>query len=221
MKVCFLTTGNISSAEEGKLSQMQGADLVIFGFNGLGLVSYKKELSGETEYFQDLAKLSKQLSSVIVCGTDTDTYGVYRHSAVVADNGRILGVTDMMHAVEGSEYVASGAIKVYETSKGKIGVLINQDLFSPKIIEILSMCDADIIVCIFNKIEDQIPQIVLRSSAFIFGLPMCLVAKSYAIVSDEGGKVIISGASDIVKADVKIEKKYYIISNRKRGLSKS
>ena len=64
MKVC-LVSGTLK--EFSLLKREKGkADLICLGGNGLGLVSYKKELSGETEYFQDLAKLSKQLSTVIM-----------------------------------------------------------------------------------------------------------------------------------------------------------
>ena len=89
MKVSLVTAGTLNKVWNEKLVALNGSNLTIFGYNGLGLVSYKKELSGETEYFQDVAKLSKQLSSVVVCGCDTDTYGVFKHSAVIA--GYFLG----------------------------------------------------------------------------------------------------------------------------------
>ena len=220
MEVCFITNSTLTNIEEQKLGEIKDSELVIFGFNGLGLVSYKKELSGETEYFQDLAKFSKQISSVVICGCDTDTYGVFRHSAVVADKGRILGVTDMMNQIGESEYVAGGAVKVYETSVGKIGIIIAEDLYFPKVSEILAVCDADFIVCIFHHIDGQMPQIVLRSSAFINGLPMSLIAKSYALISDEKGSVTMASSSDLVFATIKKEKNYTLITTRKRGIVK-
>ena len=85
MQLSFITNGSLNQVLEQNLSQISGSDIIVFGFNGLGLVSYKKELDGETEYFHDLALASKELSSVIICGCDTDTYGLFRHSAVIAD----------------------------------------------------------------------------------------------------------------------------------------
>ena len=156
MEVCFITEGTLNEVWQNKLDEMGNADLYVFGFNGLGLVSYKKELAGETEYFQDLANLSKQLSSVIVCGADTDTYGVFRHSAVIADKGRILGVTDMVHALDTSEFVPGGSLRVYDTSCGKIGIIIAEDLFFPEVPRVLALCDADFIVCIFKKLWKEL-----------------------------------------------------------------
>ncbi len=220
MKVRFFTNSTINQVEEQKITGLDKSDLVVFGFNGLGLVSYKKELSGETEYFCDLAKLSKQLNSVIVCGCDTDTYGVFRHSAVIADKGKILGVADMMHQINDSEYVAGGAVKVYETSAGKIGVLIAEDLFFPSLTEILSLCDADVIVCVFMRIDSLMPQVVLRAMAYINGLPMCLVAKSYALAVNAQGEVQFQSGGDNQTCQIKKEKSYRQISVKRRGLSR-
>lgn len=218
MEICFVTDSTLNLVSEEKLSAVGSHDLLVFGFNGLGLVSYKKELGGETEYFQDLARLSKQLKSVIICGCDTDTYGIFRHSAVIADRGKILGVSDMAHAVDDSEFVAGGNFRVYDTSAGKIGLIVSEDLFFPESARVLTLCDADIIICLFKKLEGPMPQIMLRSGAFANGVAMALCAKNYACVSDIRGKIVFSGAADITKTKIKIEKDYHLISSRRRGL---
>lgn len=220
MKVCLVTESALNSIWQEKLDLIALSDLLIFGFNGLGLVSYKKELSGETEYFQDLAKLSKQLSSVIVCGCDTDTYGSFRHSAVIADKGKILGVSDMAHSIDESEFVAGGNFRVYDTSAGKIGIIVQEDLYFPESARVLTLCDADIIVCIFKKIEGEMPKIMLRSGAFANGVAMVLCAEKYSCVADIRGKIIAESEQDISKSKINIEKDYHLISSRRRGLYK-
>ena len=218
MEVCFVTDSTMSAVFEEKLTEVQKCGLLVFGFNGLGLVSYKKELEGQTEYFHDLAKLSKQLSTVVICGCDTDTYGVFRHSAVIADKGKILGVSDMAHAIDDSEFVAGGNFRVYDTSIGKIGVIVAEDLYFPESARVLALCDADFIVCIFKKLDGVMPQIMLRAGAFANGVAMALCAKNYACVADIRGNVAVASSSDVVKAKVKIEKDYHLISSRRRGL---
>ncbi len=218
MEVCLVTDGALNSVWQEKLDLIGQKDLLVFGFNGLGLVSYKKELSGETEYFQDLANLSKQLSTVIVCGCDTDTYGVFRHSAVIADRGKILGVTDMAHAIDESEFVPGGNFRVYDTGSGKIGLIIGEDLYFPEVPRVLALCDADIIVCLFKKLESSMPQVMLRAGAFANGVAMALCAKNYAAVSDIRGNITVASGADLVNAHIKIEKDYRLISSRKRGL---
>lgn len=218
MKVCFVTESSLNTVFEKKLDVFSPSDLVVFSFNGLGLVSYKKELKGETEYFHDLAKFSKQISSVVVCGCDTDTYGVFRHSAVIADKGKILGVSDMAHSLDEGEFVSGGNFRVYDTSVGKIGIIVAEDLFFPESARVLTLCDADIIVCIFSRIENFVPQIMLRACSFANGVAMALCANNYACVSDIRGNVVLSGSADILTNKIKIEKDYHLISSRRRGL---
>ena len=218
MKTCFVTGDTLNSVWQEKLSELGRQDLIAFGFNGMGLVSYKKELSGETEYFHDLARLSKQLSCVIICGCDTDNYGVFRHSAVIADKGKILGVSDMVHSIDDSEYAAGSGFRVYDTSVGKIGLLVAEDLFFPETARVLALCDAELIVCVFKKLENTMPQIMLRAGAFANGVAMVLCANNYACVSDIKGRISVASCNDFVKANIKIEKDYHLIQSRRRGL---
>lgn len=218
MKIIFVTADSVNRVWQERLTELGKQDLVVFGFNGLGLVNYKKELGGETEYFQDLARLSRQLSSVVVCGCDTDTYGVFRHSAVIADKGRILGVSDAVHAIDESEFVAGGTFRVYDTSAGKIGLVVAEDLFFPESARVLTLCDADIIVCLFKKLDSLMPQIMIRSGAFANGVAMALCAKNYAALADIRGDIKVAGSGDIIHAEIKIEKDYHLVSSRRRGM---
>lgn len=218
MDVCFATADTINVVWQEKLSKIGKHDLLVFGFNGLGLVSYKKELAGETEYFQDLAKLSRQTESVVICGCDTDTYGTFRHSAAIADKGKILGVSDAVHTIDESEFVPGANFRVYDTSKGKIGVIVWEDLFFPESTRVLTLCDADFIVCVFKRVEDTMPQITLRTMAYCNGVSMALCSKNYACVSDYKGNITVAGTSDVIKAKVKTERDFRLISSRRRGL---
>lgn len=220
MKICFVKDGSLNSAWQNNLKSLTGNDVVVFGFNGLGLVSYKKELSGETEYFSDLSKLSKQLSCVLISGCDTDTYGMFRHSAVIGDKGKILGVSDMLHSLDESEYVAGGSYRVYDTSAGKIGLIISEDIYFPESPRILSLCDADIIICVMKKVENGMAQIMLRSGAFANGVSMCMCAENLISVADIKGNVKLFTRKDFARLEMKIEKDYHLISSRRRGMYK-
>lgn len=218
MKITFATADTVNGVWQDRLDKIGKSDLVAFGFNGLGLVSYKKELGGETEYFQDVARLSRQLSSVVVCGCDTDTYGVFRHSAVIADKGRILGVSDMAHSIGDSEFVSGGSFRVYDTGAGKIGIIVAEDLYFPESARVLALCDADVIICVFKSPEDLMPQIMLRAGAFANGVAMGLCAENYAALADVRGNVAAASSKDFLHVDLKIEKDYRLISSRRRGL---
>jgi len=218
MKILLENKRDLNSVWRSDLKKVSEHDLTVLGFNGLGLVSYKKELSGESEYFQDLAKLSKQANGVIVCGCDTDTYGVFRHSVAIADKGKLLGVSDMAHTVGESEFTCGSGFRVYDTSAGKIGLVVAEDLYFPETTRTLALCDAEFIVCVFKTVEDFMPQIMLRAMAFANGVAMSLSAKNYSCVVDVRGEVKISGGAQTQECEIKIEKDYRLISSRRRGL---
>lgn len=218
MKITFVTEKTLDGTWQDSLSSIKNPDVLVFGFNGLGLVSYKKELAGDTEYFQDVAKLSRQLDCVVISGCDTDTYGVFRHSAVIADRGKLLGVSDMAHAIDESEFVSGGNFRVYDTASGKIGLIVGEDLFFPETARVLALCDADVIICVFKSIESPMPQVMLRAGAFSNGVAMALCSKKYAVISDIKGKITLASNKDIINTEIKIEKDYRLISSRRRGL---
>lgn len=218
MNICFVTGETVNLVWQNKLNLICKQDVVVFGYNGLGLVSYKKELSGETEYFQDIARLSKELSSVVICGCDTDSYGVFRRSVVIAERGKILGVSDMVHSIDDSEFVPGGSFRVYDTFAGKIGIIVAEDLYFPESARVLALCDADIIICLMKKIENSMPQIMLRAGAFSNGVAMALCSRNYATIADIKGNVAIAGSGEIIKAKINTEKDFHLISSRRRGL---
>lgn len=220
MKVKAVLSSSIDSVFEENIEKIANADLLIFGFNGLGIVCYKKEISGETEYFQDLARLSKEISSVVISGCDTDTYGVFRHSAVICDNGKLLGVTDMLYQVDGSEYAPGGNLRVYDTTCGRIAIVIGEDLFSTDIINTLSVCDAEVIVCLLNSLNDDMPQTVAKAQAFMNGVDIVLISKEQFLYVDSSGKMKLSTYKDFISTDINIQKEYHTLSYRKRCFNK-
>ncbi len=218
MKACFVSSSSLNEFWQNSLEKIENPELLVFGYNGLGLVSYKDELAGITEYFQDVAKLSKQLGCTLISACDTDTYGVKRHSAVIADKGKILGVTDMTHSIDESEYVSGGTFRVYDTGAGKIGIIIGEDLYFPEVSRILTLCDADIVVVLFKKVNNSMPVVMLRANAFANGVTMTLCADKYVDVADIRGNIALASSKDIVEMDIKPEKDYHLISSRRRGI---
>ena len=71
-----------------------------------------------------------------------------------------------------------------------------------------------------NKIEGAIPQVMLRAGAFSNGVAMALCSKGYACVSDIRGNITVASGADVIKAKIKIEKDYRLISSRRRGIYK-
>ena len=108
MRICFVSKGTLGEfreqtkeTENETLSETERADIVLFGFGGGVEVSYERELKGETNYFEEAALLSKSGKNIVVCGYTTNARGHKRRSVLVAENGRLAGVSDMLNVIDG------------------------------------------------------------------------------------------------------------------------
>lgn len=212
MRICFVTSGDLSKYRGG-----ERADITLFPFHALGEVSYERELKGETALFEDVAILSRVQQGVVVCGCYTNARGIRRKSAVVAERGRILGVSDMVNRIDGCEFRSGAGVKLFDTKAGKLGIVVAEDLYFPHVMETLSLCGADVALCIFEQLNEELELTLMRSQAFFFGLPVCLCAYGYAQAADPLGKLRFSSPKSPCVFELPKEQEYHIIETRKRG----
>jgi len=215
MKIGFISRGAVGAQLEE--CQLQGAELILCGFRSLGEVSYERELRGETRYFAEIAEFSQQTESVVVCGCITDTKGFKRKSAVVAENGKLLGVSDMLNVVDG-EMNSGAALRVYDTKAGKIGVIVGEDLYFPEIAKSLTLCGSDVIVCPYGVVENGIESVLIRAQAFCYGVPICLCGIGYAAIGGVDGSLAFASPVNLSVAELEGVKEYHLIETRRRGL---
>ncbi len=214
MKIVFVSRGRISAQKEGLLSEE--AELIVGGFRSLGEVSYERELRGETRYFEEVAALSQETGATVVCGCITDTKGFKRKSAVVAENGKILGVSDMLNVVDG-EMNSGAALKVYDTKAGKIGVLVSEDLYFPEVAKSLTLCGSDVIVCPYGVVENGVESVLIRAQAFCYGVPICLCGIGYSAIGGADGSLAFASPLSPVTAALEKVKEYHLVETRQRG----
>ncbi len=224
MRICFITGGTLG----GFLEQYQAeckdevdceqdkTDLFLFGFGRVGEVSYERELKGETNDFENMARLSKLSKAVVVCGCVTDTRGHKRKSAVVAENGRLKGVSDMLHAVDG-EVSSGAALRVYDTQVGRLGVAVAEDLYFPEVVRSLAICGSDFIACPFGRVGDSLLSALLRTNAFCYGVPMLFGGDGYSMVADVAGNIVFASPHSPVVTDFENKHEYHLIETRRRG----
>lgn len=193
---------------------------LIFGFNGISKVSYKSELSGKEDILTKLAGLTKRIGKVIISGTVTDNYGVIKKSAVIADNGKLLGISDMNAVSPPSNYSCGGGHRVYQTSLGRIGIVIGNDFIDPEVIKAMALCDADFIVCLLTENQAQEHEFLVRSYAFLYGLPVLIVAKDGVLGADIYGEIFGGFKEDVSHILLPTKKSYRLVTNKKRGATK-
>ena len=209
MRVCFVTDG----APSMEMQALEQADLYLFAALQRE-ISYERELKGETRFFEDVARLSKREKGVAICGCITNARGHKRKSAVVAENGRLMGVSDMLHAID-SEIACGAGLRVYETRAGKIGVAVADDLRFPSVIHSLAVCGSDCIVCPTAQIRD-IHGVLARSHAYCFGVPILLCARGYALAASAEGEIVFSSPLKSSVFDLPTTKEYHLVETRRR-----
>ena len=214
MRFCFVTGGSFAEYAE---SAAAGADVVVCGFQALGEVSYERELKGETGFFEDVAIASREKKCAILAGCFTDARGVRRKSVVVAERGRILGVSDMINRIDGGEYRAGAGIKIYDTAAGKIGVVVAEDLYFPRVVETLSVCGAECAVCIFEQFGDTLEQTLARAHAFFCGIPVLVCGYGCAFAADVSGKLRFASPVSPAWFRLEREQEFHLVETRQRG----
>ena len=215
MRIGFITCGSFNDYGE-KYAPVR-ADILCFTFSALGSVSYERELRGETNLFEDVAILSKEGGNIVVSGCYTSSRGTKRKSVVVAERGRILGVSDMVNRIDGSDYRAGAGVKIYDTQAGKLGVVVAEDVYFPHVFETLSVCGAEMVLCVFETLNEGLEQTLLRASAFLYGVPVCMCAFGYAQAADIGGKLRFASPKNACVFEYEREQEYHLVETRRRG----
>ncbi len=215
MRICFVTGGDLDFYGERQADYR--ADGVCFSFMALGEVSYEKELKGETSLFEDVALLSKEGQNVVVCGCYSDSRGLRRKSVVVADRGRILGVSDMVNRLDSSDFRPGAGVKIFDTQAGKLGIIVAEDLYFPQVMETISLCGADTAVCIFEELNESLEQVLVRAHAYLYGVPVCLCAHGYAEAADVAGRLAFASPENLCVYEMAREQEYHIVETRRRG----
>lgn len=211
MRICFVTKGGLDAVGEEA-----GADIVCYPLSALGEVSYECELKGETSLFETVAMRSKMLRCTVVGGCYTDARGIRRKSAVVAERGRLLGVSDLVNRIDGSAFGAGAGVKVYETAAGRLGVVVGEDLYFPKVMETLSLSGADAVLCLFEELSEGLELTLIRAHAFFYGLPVALCAFGYAAVADPEGRLFFASPAPVGRVTLPKEREYRLIETRRR-----
>ena len=211
MRICFVTKGGLDAVGEEA-----GADIVCYPLSALGEVSYERELKGETSLFEAVAMRSKALRCTVVGGCYTDARGIRRKSAVVAERGRLLGVSDLVNRIDGSAFGAGAGVKVYETAAGRLGVVVGEDLYFPKVMETLSLSGADAVLCLFEELSEGLELTLIRAHAFFYGLPVALCAFGYAAVADSEGRLFFASPAPVGRVTLPKEREYRLIETRRR-----
>lgn len=213
MVFCVVTEGR---AEEKTV--LPECDVALFGFSGLGEVSYERELKGESEKFEEAARLSKNADCGLICGCKTNSRGLIRKSVAVSDRGRLLGISDMNHVIDGEEFKSGSSLGFYKVNGCKIGLCIENDLLFPDAVKSLTMCGCNAVVAVMEELKDGLPPLLIRSYAYLYGVPVVMCAGKMAYFADISGAIATS-SQRITLFEVSPKNRYHVVTTRMKGIS--
>lgn len=192
-------------------------DVAVFGFGGIGEVDFEKELTGESDRFEEVAHLSKRSNCALVCACRTVSRGLLRKSVAVADRGKLLGISDMNHVLDGENYKSGVGLGFYKANGCKIGLCVENDLLFPDTFKALSLCGCNAVAVILEELKDGVPPLLIRAYAYLFGVPVVMCAGKTAYFADVSG-AIASSAQNISLFEISAENRYHIVTTRTRGI---
>ena len=207
MVFCVLT-----DQREEELPQ---CDVAVFGFGILGEVDYERELKGETEKFEDAARLSKSSNCGLVCGCRTISRGLVRKSASVADRGKLLGISDMNHVLDDEDYKSGASLGLYKINGCKVGVCIENDLLFPDTFKSLTACGCGAVVVLMEELRDNIPPMLIRAYSYLYGVPIIMTAGKTAYFADITGAIATSNQNATL-FEVSPQNRYRVVTSRLR-----
>lgn len=212
MVFCVVSDGEVGGIE------LPNCELAIYGFAGLGQVDFEKELTGDSEKFEDVARLSKRAECGLICGCKTLSRGLLRKSVAVADRGKLLGISDMNHVLDGEQFKSGVGLGFYKVNGCKVGLCIENDLLFPDTFKALSLCGCNAVVVILEELRDNIPPLLIRAYSYLYGVPIIMCAGKTAYFADVSGAIATSTQS-VSLFEISTQNRYHIVTTRTRGIS--
>jgi len=205
------------SKRVGDIKSLPRCDVAVFGFNGLGEVDYEAELKGLTDKFEDAAVLSKTACCGVLAGCKTISRGIVRKSVAAADRGKLLGISDMNHVIDGEDYKSGAGLGVYNIAGYKIGLCIENDLLFPDGLKALSLCGCHVVVAVLEELKDNLPPLLMRAYSYLYGIPIVMCAGNTACFSEVSGEIATSSQSYALY-EINPRNRYHLVTTRTKGL---
>lgn len=213
MIFCVVNRGDLSEN-----SHLPHCDIAISGFSSLGEVDYESELKGESEKFESAARLSGKAGCGLLCGCRTVSRKALRKSVAAYDGGKLLGISDMNHVLDGENYKSGATLGFYVIGGYKIGLCIENDLLFPDVIKSLSMCGCTAIAVFVEEAQSPIPPLLIRAYAYLYGIPIVMCAGKAAYFADTGGEIATS-TQDVALFEICPQNSYHLVTTRQKGIT--
>lgn len=142
MKFIFLEKSKTPSLDSVVIDKNS---VVLLSTGFLPTLNLDDELLGVTNYVKSLCVKSFQFSCTILVGTPILCKGKRYFGTLVVDQGKFIGISDMTHPLSDT-FDKSGVLRVFDTSRGRLGVISGDDIFFPEVTRLLRLWECDILL---------------------------------------------------------------------------
>lgn len=161
------------------------AEITVFGKH-LGKVRYGEDEKNSASALYRVCSASK--NGLTFALADTTAGGAPKRSVLVAEGGRLLGITDELTASQTAFRITKN-LRVYHTLAGEIGVLSGADFYAYEPTRVLTACGATIIVHLATFRKPQ-ADTVGGALAYFNRVPVLSVSAGVAALYAENGELI-------------------------------
>ena len=212
MRICVVSDSQINSTH-----RLPQCDIALYPFSALGQVDYEQELSGKSEKFEELARLSGMNQCAVLAGCLTISRGLKRKSVAVAQSGRLIGISDMLNVLDGDDYKSGAGLGVYKLMGYTVGVCVESDLYFPDIFRTFSMMGCNLVAVHCDGVTDNVPTLLIRSYAYLYGAPVVLCADKGTYLANVDGTIVCSNRA-LTVFDITPKNNYRVVTSRRKGL---
>ena len=82
----------------------------------------------------------------------------------------------------------------------------------------MSLCDADLIVCIIPEEEKPQHNFLIRAYAYVYGVPFYLLTANSVLASDMLGEIAGKSTSQTSSVILPVKKQYTLLKTKRRGV---
>ncbi|HEY8389371.1 MAG TPA: nitrilase-related carbon-nitrogen hydrolase [Clostridia bacterium] len=215
MKIAIVNSIDFKGFALSHLQTITDIDIIIFAFGVTGEIDLAKEILGTSQVYSELVLLSLTLNCVVIAAMDTTVYGLKHKSAVIIEDGHILDINDMVHVYD-DEYDKGKGFRVYDTSKGKLGIIIHNDILFPESSRMLTIGGCDLLITLIDTDLARNSLVMARAASISNGIYNICSETNASYYCDEFGIVQGYTRKDFLEIDIKPRKDILLIQSRRK-----
>jgi predicted amidohydrolase len=215
MTIAVINSIAVKDFALSQLQQVSEVDLIIFAFGVTGDVDLAQELSGESKTYAELILLSITKNCLVIAGMDTNFLGVKHKSAVIIEEGHILDICDMVHIFD-KKYEKGKGFKIYDTQKGKIGLIVHNDILFPESSRLLAICGCDILITLTDYGLQKDSMVMARSASISNGVFNVCAEPAVSYLCDQNGAVKFYSKKNFFEMSFDIKKDKSMLKSRQK-----